>query len=681
MSQPAPVLSPDGLAASGSEQLAAWLAAQQLSLAFTTYRANRLLLLGTAESDSPEQATLKLHERLFDRPMGLFADGESLWMAGRCQLWRLDNHLGAGQRHEGGDRLYVPAVSLITGDVNAHEVVIAAGGQLLFVNTAFSCLAAIEPGSSFAPSWQPPFITQLAGDDRCHLNGVALVDGEPTWASACGGNDGASSWRNSRAGGGVLIHIPSGDLAATGLSMPHSPGWHNGRLWLLNSGSGELGWIEDGAFRPLCTLPGFARGLAFAGGCAVVGLSKLRSPQFTGLPLEERLAAEGLPGGVCGLRVIDLNSGSCLHSFDLPEPIDELFDVVVLPGVRQPRALGLQGEAIDCLVKLPDRPELVQVRPLAPSGHPRQGPAIRPFGLPEESGPLQSEEQTSIRYQRVFHLTPANLAPYAALTFPSLAAGSSAIGKLQGELLGISAMANCEMVGLALAERQGATAAQVISLMVAPQWRGQGIGSHVLGRLSKFLAQEGVKEVSIRYQTSLAGPGPLDRILLRLGWQEPQPLFLLLEGKAQDLAAISWPERFPLPQGYRLEGWQPAHAEDVSALGAPEQLQEATRSSAIDQGVSLALLHADALVGWLIADRTGNTTVRYSSLYVQPGHRARGQALTLLVEGFRRQQTAGIALARAAVAPESTAMIRLVRRHLGRSLVISTASGSCLQLS
>ena len=680
MSPSAPELSPDGLAASGSEQLAAWLSAQQLSLAFTTYRANRLLLLGTAESDSPETATLKLHERLFDRPMGLFADGESLWMAGRCQLWRLDNHLGAGQSHEGGDRLYVPAVSLITGDVNAHELVITAGGNLLFVNTAFSCLAGVEPGSSFAPSWQPPFITQLAGDDRCHLNGVALLDGEPTWASACGGRDGASSWRNNRAGGGVLIHIPSGELAATGLSMPHSPRWHNGRLWLLNSGSGELGWIEDGVFHPLCPLPGFARGLAFAGGCAVVGLSKLRSPQFTGLPLEERLAAEGLPGGCCGLRVIDLNSGSCLHSFDLPEPIDELFDVVVLPGVRQPRALGLQGEAIDCLVKLPDRPELVHVRPMAPSGQPHQGPAIRPFGLPETSGSLPSADPTGVRYQRVFQLTPATLAPYVSLTFPSLAAGSSAISKLRGELLGISAMANGEMVGLALAERQGATAAQVISLMVAPQWRGQGIGSHLLGRLSNFLVQEGVKEVAIRYQTTLDGPGPMDRLLLRLCWPAPQPLFLLLEGKANELAAIAWPERFPLPPGYRLEGWQPGYAEAATSLGAPAALQGDTRSSAIDQGVSLALLHGDALVGWLIVDRTSPTTVRYSSLYVQPGHRARGQALTLLAEGFRRQQATGIAVARAAVAPENREMIRLVRRHLGRSLVISTASGSCLQL-
>ncbi len=78
------------LAATGglvvSPFLAAWLQQQALSPAFSTYRANRLLFLGV----SPE-GQLKLHERLFDRPMGLFSSGESLWMAARNQLWRLDN--------------------------------------------------------------------------------------------------------------------------------------------------------------------------------------------------------------------------------------------------------------------------------------------------------------------------------------------------------------------------------------------------------------------------------------------------------------------------------------------------------------------------------------------------------------------------------------------------------------
>jgi hypothetical protein len=186
-----------------------------LSLAFSTYRANRLIFLGTAEPtdgsvdgnpdpDQPAPAPqLKLHERLFDRPMGLFVAGESLWMATRCQLWRLDNLLGPGQLHEGGDRLYVPAVSYTTGDVNAHEVVLGADGQPIFVNTAFSCLAALAPLCSFAP----------------------------TWASACGGSGEPSAWRNSCAGGGVLIPIPTG----------------------------ELGWIDDDHFHSLCALPGFNR--------------------------------------------------------------------------------------------------------------------------------------------------------------------------------------------------------------------------------------------------------------------------------------------------------------------------------------------------------------------------------------------------------------------------------------
>jgi hypothetical protein len=117
---------------------------QAVSLAFSTYRANRLLFLGVDEQANP---SLKLHERLFDRPMGLFVAGESIWMAARCQLWRLDNLLGPGQLHEGGDRLYVPAVSYTTGVVNAHELVLGPDGQPIFVNTAFSCLALLHHGT------------------------------------------------------------------------------------------------------------------------------------------------------------------------------------------------------------------------------------------------------------------------------------------------------------------------------------------------------------------------------------------------------------------------------------------------------------------------------------------------------------------------------------------------------
>ena len=696
--------------------MADWLQALGISLAFSTYRANRLIFLGTAEpagepavlavgDSDPDQPTpvsqLKLHERLFDRPMGLFAAGESLWMAARCQIWRLDNLLGPGQLHEGGDRLYVPAVSYTTGDVNAHELVLGADGQPIFVNTAFSCLATIAPLCSFAPTWAPPFITKLAGDDRCHLNGLALKDGLPTWATACCGSGEPSAWRNHRSGGGVLIHIPSGELAATGLSMPHSPRWHEGKLWLLNSGTGELGWIEDGHFHSLCALPGFVRGLAFAGGCAVVGLSKLRSPQFTGLSLEKRLIAEGTPSGCCGLRVIDLGSGEILCSLDLPEPIDELFDVVVLPGVRQPRALGLQGEEIDCLVKIPDQPQLLRLRPMAPSGKPHQGPSLRPFGLPEPSavggaggetapspystgaadasggpaadGPPNTTPpaDTAIHYQRVFHLTPANLATYAALTFPSLAPGSSALARIQGELLGLSAMAAGVMVGFAIAERRAAGGAQLLSLKVDPDWRRRGIGTGLLQRLMVFLAKEHITPLSLRYMASPEISACFEPILSRLGWSKPRTDFVLLEGRSDQLAAIDWADRHPITAPYSLLSWQGLTAEQraqAAALEAPAQFQPQADPHGLEPSICLALLHHNSPVGWLLAHRTGATSVRYSSLFVAPAHRGRARALALLVEGFRRQHAAAIPTARAAIDRRNSAMVSLLKRHLGAHL-------------
>jgi uncharacterized protein (TIGR03032 family) len=643
--------------------LAAWLIREQLSLAFTTYRANRLLFLGVGDGGD-----LRLHERLFDRPMGLYAHGEALWMAARRQIWRLDNLLAPGQRHEGGDRLYVPAASFTTGDVNAHELVIDAAGAPLFVNTAFSCLATLAPGCSFAPTWQPPFIQRLAADDRCHLNGVALQDGVPTWATACGHTDKPAGWRDDRGGAGVVVHIPTGSIAATGLAMPHSPRWHQGKLWLLHSGTGELGWIEHERFSPICFLPGFARGLAFAGGCAVVGLSKLRSPQFTGLPLEQRLAAEGIPGGCCGLRVIDLATGAILHSLDLPDPIDELFDVVVLPGVRQPRALGLQGEDVDCLVKLPGRDELVTVRPKAPSGNPHQGPELRDFGLPAATASID----TPIRYQRVLQLTPATLAPYAPLTFPSLAPGSPTVAGISGELLGLSAMADGVMVGFAVAERLPDGAATLRSLMVEPAWRRRGIGTRLLAELMRFLASERIGPLLLRYQTSELSAVALEPILARLGWSAPSVDFVLIESSAERLAAVPWAERFPIDAPYRLLPWmEVAAATGVEAiqqqarrLEAPAVLLPPADLDGIEPAVSLALLHNEALVGWLIAHRTGPARLRYSSLFMAPAHRGRARGLALLATGFHRQQAAGIPTARAAIAADNPEMLRVLRRHL-----------------
>ncbi len=449
-----------------------WLSTNKLSLAFTTYQTNRLFLLGCKPDGQ-----LAVNERLFDKPMGLYAHDNSLYMATRYQLWQLENRLAVGESWQGNDRLYIPCQSYTTGDLNVHDVVLAEDGQLLFINTDFSCLAALRPGFSFEPLWQPPFITKLASEDRCHLNGLALRGGQPTYATACSSTDSAAGWRHHRHHGGIVMHIPSNEIIATGLSMPHSPRWYKGKLWLLNSGSGELGYLDGERFIPVTFCPGFVRGLAFFGHYALVGLSKLRSASFGGLVLEQRLAALGQTPQ-CGLQVIDLNTGAVVHSLEFTGVVEELFDVVVLPDVLRPATLGFKEEAIDRLINFPGSGGLITTKPTVK--RPGIGTVIQVAGLPRLTQLAQSTP-APIKYQRVYHLTPDNLLPYEALTFPSLQQHWQT--KLQrGELHGVSASIDGEMIGFIVAEQVPQAnpetyAIEVLSLFVLPAYRRQGIAA------------------------------------------------------------------------------------------------------------------------------------------------------------------------------------------------------------
>lgn len=456
-----------------------WLAEQAVSLALTTYQSNRLFFIGRKQV----AGRLAIQERLFDKPMGLFwqAETETLTLGCRYQLWQLANRLPEGQTHDGGDRLYVPRQSWITGDLNAHDVAIDRDGRLLFVNTDFSCLATLDPEHSFAPIWQPPFITKLAAEDRCHLNGLALVEGEATYLTACSATDEAAGWRHCRHDGGVVMHLPTNEIIASGLSMPHSPRWYRDRLWLLNSGSGEFGYLDGERFVPVAFAPGFVRGLAFQGDYALVGLSQLRSTSFGGLALEQRLAADQQTAQ-CGLVVIDLNSGAIVHWLHFASLVEELFDLAVLAGVRQPRALGLQDDSIERLVTYPGSQGLIITKPSVQ--RPGQTP-VPVAGLPRTESASPTASDPALKYQRVFNLTPDNLKPYAALLQPGLLP-HWASQPPQGELYGLSAAVNGALVGLAIAERTQA-GAQLHSLAVLPDWQPQGVAERLIHELQRSL--------------------------------------------------------------------------------------------------------------------------------------------------------------------------------------------------
>ena len=339
-----PRAKPRPLEASASRQLGSWLADSALSIAFTTYQANMLFFLaGTPEG------RWTLHRRELKRCMGMVASGNSIYASSLYQLWRFENVLAKGEMRGDHDRLYVPKTSHVTGDIDIHDIAVAPSGRLIFVNTLYSCLATVSATHSFVPLWRPPFVSRLAAEDRCHLNGLAMRDGRPAWVTTISDTDIADGWREHRVSGGCIIDVETNDVVMRGLSMPHSPRWYRDRLWLHNSGKGEFGYadLEAARFVPVAFLPGYLRGLAFTGDFAVVGMSKPRQGKgaFSGLPLETRIADKRVEAR-CGIGVVDLRSGDVVHWFRLDTVVEELYDVGVLEHCRKPMAIGFQTDEI-----------------------------------------------------------------------------------------------------------------------------------------------------------------------------------------------------------------------------------------------------------------------------------------------------------------------------------------------
>lgn len=326
-----------------SPGLAGFLVAHDLSLAFTTYQAGKIFFVGV----NP-QGRISVFERSFPRCMGLSVSNGTIWMSALYQLWRMQNFLSPGQTYQGYDSVFVPITGHTTGEIDIHDITEGVDGRPLFVATRVNCLATIDDRHSFVPVWKPPFIDAIVAEDRCHLNGAAFEAGRARYVTCVATTNFARGWSDRRRDGGVILDVPSGEVVAHGLSMPHSPRLHDGRLWVIQSGRGLFGHVDpaSGAFEPVCSLPGFARGLGFVGNFAIIGVSGPRKDKtFEGLELNEKLAAAGREP-MCGILVVNLTTGDIEHVLELRGVISELYDVGLLPGLRRPMALGFMADDI-----------------------------------------------------------------------------------------------------------------------------------------------------------------------------------------------------------------------------------------------------------------------------------------------------------------------------------------------
>ncbi len=331
-----------------------------ISLVVSTYQAGKVILVRynpeDSSSDHEEQVgTINTHFRSFDKPMGIAAQAHRLSIGGAKAVWELRNMPAVARKLEPAgkyDACYLPRRIHVTGDIDIHEMAWADDDELWFVNTRFSCLCRLDLDHSFSPQWRPSFVSALAPEDRCHLNGLAMVAGRPRYVTALGETDTAGGWRADKAHGGLVMDVASDDIVVRGLSMPHSPRWYREQLWVLESGEGTLAQIDldRGVAHPVVQLPGFTRGLDFYGPLAFIGLSQVReTATFSGIPLVERLEER-----TCGVWVVNLETGQTVGFLRFESGVQEIFAVQVLSGIRYPELLEWEDERVAHSYVLPD---------------------------------------------------------------------------------------------------------------------------------------------------------------------------------------------------------------------------------------------------------------------------------------------------------------------------------------
>lgn len=331
-----------------------------ISLAVTTYQAQRLL---TFSPSGPEKLFMLM--RVFDRPTGLAIGENQMAMCAKNMVWFF-RPAGEVSDLEGKrlpyDLCLTPHKAYITGDFSGHEMAFvpgmgnAEGNSLLHIcNTRFSCICQLDEKYSFRPVWRPRFVTEIAPEDRCHLNGLAVDSTGIRYVTALGETNTKDGWRPNKAEGGIVIDYRTSEIVARGLSMPHSPRLYDNKLWVLDSGRGELLTInpDTGEKQTRGKFHGFLRGLAFYENYAFIGLCKIREKKtFGNLPIESMYKEFE-----CAIYAIDLRNSDQFAFIQFTRGIEELFDIQILPGVQNPHVIGMEEPTVDGLFVLPTATE------------------------------------------------------------------------------------------------------------------------------------------------------------------------------------------------------------------------------------------------------------------------------------------------------------------------------------
>jgi uncharacterized protein (TIGR03032 family) len=321
-----------------SAQIPELLMKLNCSIAISTYQAGKLIFLSPLDENHLVQLP-----RHFEKLMGIAEDVERDKLALACKdevvvfanSSELANHYPNSPHKY--DALYMPRVTYHTGPLDIHDLSIGKDGDLFAVNTLFSCIVKVNSDYNFSPYWSPKFIDKLVSEDRCHLNGMAMKDGLPKYATAFNEGNSYQSWREHITSSGVVIDVESNETIAGGLAMPHSPRLFGEDLYVLLSASGELIKIDQrtGNYDVIVRVDGFVRGMSLHKDYLFIGLSKLRenSSTFGKLDFAEK-------ANQAGIVVVHLPTGSIAGKINYRNSLDEIYDVHIIPDKIRPNILN-----------------------------------------------------------------------------------------------------------------------------------------------------------------------------------------------------------------------------------------------------------------------------------------------------------------------------------------------------
>jgi len=305
------------------------------TIAISTYQAGKVIFISAKNNEELIQLP-----RTFNKAMGIALQGDKMAVATKDEVIVLVNSAGLANSYpkQPGvyDGLFMPRAAFYTGQIDIHDLHWGEEG-LWAVNTSFSCLVLINEEYSFIPRWRPAFISGLASEDRCHLNGMAMQNGKTVYVTSFGDGDKPQSWRDNITKTGIVIDISTGETILRDLPMPHSPRLYNGKLYLLLSATGEVVCAEpeSGKYEVVSNLSGFVRGMAKYGDYLFVGLSRLRKNSSTFRHLS--IADKALNAGI---KILHLPTGGYVGEIIYRSTVDEIYDVQIIPDMKRPGILN-----------------------------------------------------------------------------------------------------------------------------------------------------------------------------------------------------------------------------------------------------------------------------------------------------------------------------------------------------